>query len=48
MTVGLIYILRGTFKVRLRQKLRSEDSELKEIIMEEGDYLDYERIESEF
>lgn len=45
MNIGLIYILRGTFKMTLRPKLRSDDDDqLVEIELNEGAEIDCEGI----
>jgi len=49
MTIGLIFILRGTFKMTLRPKLKSESqTDLKVVILQEGDYIDCERLNQDY
>ena len=46
--VGLIYIERGTFSLTLKHRLQSETAEPRIVLMKQGDYLDYEKIEKEY
>jgi len=47
-TVGLIYIERGTFLLTLKQKFKRNSDEFRTVIMHQGDYLDYEKIEKDY
>lgn len=46
--IGLIYIEKGTFKLLLRPKIKSESDELKSVLVFQGEYLDCEKIQKDF